>query len=200
MAVGDIIQLRTEVGYGQCRSINGLTFLSTSTDPTWDGRVADVWNDFMADFFAAFISPDATHDLFKIHHIIPATTTVEFHTVTPPRVGGLGTGLTAGQVAPKVTWYPDGSHRSQRGRTFIGGLAASEVVEARRVSEDAQTLMNAWAAEMMATWGEDGTESTARFAILSRQLDGAPRSPFVALPVIEYNVPSVLGTQRRRLL
>lgn len=200
MAVGDIVQLRTEVAFGNIRCISNFTFQALTSTPTWADRIADKWIDDVADFYVAFLSPDAVHDELELHDIIGSDPHRFFIDIIPPKVGGLGGIASAGQVCAKVTWYPEGSHRSQRGRTYLGGVAADQIPGQRFISDDVRTLINAWAGTVMALWGPDGTESGARFCILSRQLNGAPRVPVVANPVMEFGVPSIVGTQRHRLL
>ena len=200
MSVGDIMTLRTKVAYGNILAISNLCFVSTSEDPTWDERVGDVFVEDIAPFYMAMCSPDASFIQYDIHTIVGLHPDHDHIDVDPPVAGGLGGAAAPGQVAAKITWYPEGMHRSQRGRTYIGGVANDQIADHRRLSDDVITLLNAFAAEMLATWGIDGTESTARFSILSTVLDGAPRAVPVGLPVIEWNPVSVIGTQRRRLL
>lgn len=199
MAEGDIVVIRMETAFGQCLALSNFCYVATTSDPTWDERIVDVWIDSVLPFYVAMLSPDASVSQFEVHAINYDLTGEFFRDVDPPQVGGYGGVAAAGQVAAKVTWYPEGSHRSQRGRTFIGGLAYDSIESARRITGGFYDLCAAWAATMMATWGPDGSEGTARFAILSRQIDGAPRAEPVALPVMEWAIPSVLGTQRNRL-
>lgn len=200
MAIGDIIQLRTEVAFGQIRCISNFTFAALTSTPTWADRVADKWIDDVADFYVAMLSPDCVHDQIELHDIVGSDPHRFFIDIVPPKLGGLGGIACPGQVCAKVTWYPEGSHRSQRGRTYLGGIAADQVEQQRRLKEGPDTLIRAWADTLMGLWGPDGTESGARFCILSRQLNGLPRVPPVANPVMEYSVPNILGTQRHRLL
>jgi hypothetical protein len=200
VAVGDIVQLRTEVSFGQILSINSFHFVAKTSTPTWADRIADKWIDDVAPFFTAMLSPDCEHVQLELHDVIGSEHHRNFIDIIPPVAGGLGGAALPGQVAAKVTWYVAGSHRSQRGRTFIGGIAADQIDSSRRINGAVDSFLRAWADTMMSLWGPDGTESGAQFVILSRQLDGAPRVPLVGNPVIEYNVPSILGTQRRRLL
>lgn len=200
MAVGDITTIRIQTDFGNIGAISNFCYLSLTDDPTWDGRIVDVWIDNVLPFYVAMLSPDASVPQFEIHPIIPESDLVIFRDVIPPQVGGFGNEPAPGQVAAKVTWYPDGSHRSQRGRTFIGGLANDSIFNSRRLTDGFTTLCAAWADTMMATWGPDGTEATARFSILSRFIDGARRSVPVALPVVAWAIPNIIGTQRRRLL
>lgn len=197
---GDITVIRMETSFGQIDAISNFCYLALTDDPTWDGRIVDVWIASVLPYYVAMLSPGAEVAQFEIHPIKPASDIVVFRDVDPPQVGGFGGDPAPGQVAAKVTWYPDGSHRSQRGRTFIGGLAGDSIRESRRITDDFDTLARAWASQMMYQWGPDGVEGTARFSILSRFIDGAPRSEPVALPVMEWNVPNIIGTQRRRLL
>jgi hypothetical protein len=200
MAVGDIVELRTEINFGQILSINNFHFRAKTSTPTWADRIADKWIDDVAVFFTAFLSPDCTHTQVELHDVIGSEHHRTFIDIIPPIAGGLGGAACPGQVAAKITWYPDGSHRSQRGRTFLGGVAADQIDSARRINGAVDSFIRAWADTLLGLWGPSGTESGAEFVILSRQLNGAPRSPVVGLPVLEYNVPSILGTQRRRLL
>jgi hypothetical protein len=200
VAVGDIIQLRTEVSFGQILSLNSFHFQAQVSTPTWADRIADKWIDDVAAFFAAPLSPDCLHSQLELHDVIGSETHRNFIDIVPPVAGGLGGAAAPGQVAAKVTWYPEGSHRSQRGRTFLGGIASDQIESARRINSSVDTLLRAWADTVLALWGPDGTEAGARLVILSRMLDGVARDPVVGLPVIEYNVPSIIGTQRRRLL
>lgn len=200
MAVGDIVQLRTEVSFGQILSLNSFHFQAQVSTPTWADRIADKWIDDVAPFFAAPLSPDCSHNQLELHDVIGSEHHRNFIDIIPPALGGLGGAAAPGQVAAKVTWYPEGSHRSQRGRTFLGGVAADQIEGARRINSAVDTLLRAWADTVLSLWGPDGTEAGARLVILSRTLDGVERVPVVGLPVIEYNVPSIIGTQRRRLL
>ena len=200
MATGDITSIRVESDFGQIGSVNYFCYLSLTDDPTWAGRIVDQWIDEVLPFWCAMLSPDAVVSQLEIHPVLPAGGSIIFRNVVPPQLGGLGTGAAAGQVAAKVSWYPDGSHRSQRGRTFIGGIANDMLDSSRRVGGDLDTAMRAWASKMMELWGPDGTEGTARFSILSRYIDGGTRSLPVALPVMAWAVQSILGSQRRRLL
>lgn len=200
MAVGDIVQLRTEINFGQILSINALHFQALTSTPTWADRIADKWVDDVSSFFVAMLSPDCTHPQVELHDVIGSEHHRTFIDLIPAPVGGLGGAACPGQVAAKVTWYPEGSHRSQRGRTFLGGIAADQIEGSRRINSAVDSFIRAWADTVLSLWGPDGTETGARLVILSRTLDGAPRSPVVGLPVMEYNVPSILGTQRRRLL
>lgn len=198
--IGDIVAIRMETAFGAIDSVNNFCYLSVTDDPTWDERIVDVWIDSVLPFYVAMLSPDASVFQFEVHAINYTLTGPFFRDVVPAQVGGFGGTAAPGQVAAKVTWYPDGSHRSQRGRTFIGGIGIESIFGARRLTDDFTTLCRAWAETMMATWGPDGTEGTARFSILSRQIDGAPRAEPVALPVVAYSLPNIIGTQRRRLL
>ena len=200
MAEGDITTIRIETDFGNIGAISNFCYLSLTDDPTWDGRIVDVWIDTVLPFYVAMLSPDCSVPQFEIHPIKPASDLVIFRDVIPPQVGGWGNEAAPGQVAAKVTWYVDGSHRSQRGRTFIGGLSNDSIFNQRRLTDDFTALCSAWAEMMMATWGPDGTESTARFCVLSRFLNGALRSEPVALPVVAWAIPNIIGTQRRRLL
>lgn len=200
MATGDITSIRLESDFGQIGSVNYFCYLSLTDDPTWEGRIVDQWIDEVLPFFCAMLSPDVVVSQMEIHPIIPVGGSIVFRNVIPNQVGGLGGAAASGQVAAKVTWYPDGSHRSQRGRTFIGGVANDMLDSSRRVGGDLDTTMRAWASKMMELWGPDGTEGTARFSILSRSIDGALRPVPVALPVMAWAVQSILGSQRRRLL
>jgi len=200
LAIGDIVQLRTEVAFGQILSLSAFHFVALTNTATWADRIADKWVDDVATFFTAMLSPDCSHGQVELHDVIGNEHHRTFIDIIPPVMGGLGGAAAPGQVAAKVTWYPGGSHRSQRGRTFLGGVAADQIENARRINGDVDTLIRAWADTMLSLWGPSGTESGAQLVILSRQIDGAPRSPVVGLPVLEYNVPSIIGTQRRRLL
>jgi len=200
LATGDITTIRMETSFGQIDAISNFCYQALTDDPTWEGRIVDVWIDTVLPFYVAMLSPDASVAQFEIHPVLPDTGIVVFRDVTPPQVGGFGNEAAPGQVAAKVTWYPDGSHRSQRGRTFIGGLANDSIESSRRVTSGFTDLASAWAEQMMTQWGPDGLEATARFSILSRFIDGGLRSVPVALPVMEWAVPSIIGTQRRRLL
>lgn len=200
VATGDITTIRLETAFGQIDAVSNFCYLSLTDDPTWDGRIVDVWIDNVLPFYVAMLSPDCTVSQMEIHPIKPASDLVVFRDVVPPQVGGFGNEAAPGQVAAKVTWYPAGSHRSQRGRTFIGGLANDSIFGSRRLTDGFVDLASAWAGQMMAFWGPDGTEATARFSILSRFIDGAARAEPVALPVMEWAVPNVIGSQRRRLL
>lgn len=200
MTVGDITTIRLDTEYGNIGAISNFCYLSLTSDPTWEGRIVDVWIADVLPYFVAMLSPDCSVSQIEIHPIIPSTGPTVFRDVVPAQVGGFGNEAAPGQVAAKVTWYPDGSHRSQRGRTFIGGLSNDSIFLQRRLTGDFITLCSAWATAMMAFWGPDGTEATARFSILSRFIDGAARSAPVALPVVEWAIPEIIGTQRRRLL
>lgn len=200
MAIGDIVQLRTEVAFGQILSLNQFHFQSLTAVTTWADRIADKWIDDVAPFFTAMLSPDCSHNQLELHDVIGSEHHRTFIDIIPPVMGGLGGAAAPGQVAGKVTWYPSGSHRSQRGRTFIGGIASDQIENARRINSAVDSFMRAWADTMLSLWGPSGTEAGARFVVLSRTLDGVPRSPLVGLPVMEYNVPNIIGTQRRRLL
>jgi|ERR1700675_815579 len=199
MAAGDIVQLRTEVAFGQILALSSLHFIAKTSTATWADRIADKWIDDVAPFFVAFLSPQASHGQVELHDVIGSEHHRTFIDIIPALTGGLGGDAAPGQVAPKVTWYVDGSHRSQRGRSFLAGIAADQIDGARRINGDVDTLMRAWADTVMGLWGPSGTESGAQLVILSRQLNGAPRVPLVGNPVIEYSVQSVLGTQRRRM-
>jgi len=200
VTAGDITSIRVETDFGQIGSVNYFCYLSLTDDPTWDGRIVDQWIDEVLPFWCAMLSPACVVSQLEIHPIKPASGHIIFRNVIPNQVGGLGGDPAPGQVAAKVTWYPEGSHRSQRGRTFIGGMANDKLDSSRRVGGDLDTTMRAWASKMMELWGPDGTEGTARFCILSRHIDGTARSEPVALPVMAWAVQSILGSQRRRLL
>jgi len=200
VATGDLMALRTGVHFGGIRAINNFGFVSLTDDDTWMGRVADVWIESVAPFFVAPLSSDCEHDQLEIHSVYPDDFTVVFRDDLGSVPGGLTGAPVPGQVAAKITWYVDGSHRSQRGRSYIWGVPNDNIVGARRLDGDLDTLLRAFADTMLATWGPGGTESTAQFVILSRQLDNAPRAHPVGNPVIEYNVPNILGSQRGRLL
>lgn len=200
MAVGDIVQLRIEVHYGQILALCALHFQALTSTTTWADRIADKWVDDVAPFFVAPLSPGAEHGQVELHDVIGSEPHRTFIDIIPPLAGGLGGDPCPGQVAAKVTWYPEGSHRSQRGRTFIGGIASDQIENSRRINSAVDSFLRAWADTVMGLWGPSGTEAGARFVILSRTLDGSPRVPVVGLPVMEYNVPSIIGTQRRRLL
>lgn len=200
MTAGDITSIRVQTDFGQIGSVNYFCYLSLTSDPTWEGRIVDQWIDEVLPIWCAMLSPACVVSQLEIHPVIPVGGSIVFRNVVPPQSGGLGTTPAAGQVAAKVSWYPEGSHRSQRGRTFIGGIANDMLDSSRRVGGDLDTVMRAWATQMMNLWGPDGTEGTARFSILSRSIDGAPRPTPVALPVMAWAVQSILGSQRRRLL
>lgn len=199
MAVGDITTIRLETDFGFVGAISNFAYVATTSNPTWEGRIVDVWIADVLPFYMAMLSPECVVSQIEIHPILPVGGHTVFRSVVPNQVGSLGTDATAGQVAAKVTWYPDGSHRSQRGRTYIGGIANDQIVGHRITSDDFDTLARAWASTMLAKWGEGGDEATARFGILSRFLDGAERASPVVLPVVRFDLPRILGTQRRRL-
>ena len=192
---GDITVIRMETQFGQILALSNFCYLALTDNPTWDDRIIDVWIDSVLPYYVAMLSPGAEVTQFEIHPINYEHSGSVFRDVVPPQVGGYGSDPAPGQVAAKVSWYPDGSHRSQRGRTFIGGLAGDSIENSRRITGGFYDLCAAWAEQMMYQWGPDGVEGTARFSILSRFLDGSTRADPVALPVMEWNVPSIIGTQ-----
>lgn len=113
---------------------------------------------------------------------------------TTANAGGIGGVATAGNAAGVISWRTALIGRSFRGRTYMGGLSATELTSAQ--------FLSAGTVSALATWGTtllDAMDALGcKLAVLSRFAAGVLRVTGLLTEIISVVVDSKVDSQRRR--
>jgi hypothetical protein len=199
MASGDIAQLVIHTAYGFGNAANAFRFVSLTDDPTWRGRLSDAWLEFVLPYWVACLASDAHVVEVEVDDIYPGTDEGPDIFSIPSNVGAFSAVSCPLQVCTLLTWYSGDDSRPTHGRTYLPAVPIDQVVGGRFCSTDVFNAINTFGGVMLDLWGPGGSEATAQFGILRRQLDNAPVFPPVIVPITDWGANRLLATQRRRL-
>jgi hypothetical protein len=135
---------------------------------------------------------------YAAFNLVPFNTDSYSQTVDVP--GAQGVITAPALVAGIITWRTGLRGRRYRGRTYVGGVGNSDIVNGRLAPSVVTGRWKAFGDAIMARWGAGGTNLDMRFGVWSRVLGNQkpPHDKAGLTTISSYTIQDRLGSMGTR--
>lgn len=200
MALGDLANVRVLTTFSVANMSMNFGIKALTASSSWRADLAVEFQEQVMPTIGLKLCDTYSFDGVVVNDIVPGTGVDEVYDNGNPAFGDVGLSPLPPLCAGLISWRSALTGRSNRGRTYVPGLAQSWT-DGLGNSWDGTgfAALQAIANKVMEVYGRTaGTSSLGFLVVISRQENGVPRGP-VGVQIDSYQVDSYVRSQRKRM-